>query len=185
LKGENMKITITEALAELRTIERRVPKKQQFCLGFLWRQDALRDPHEKSGGSATLIKRERQGITDLLERLISIRRAIAKANAETKLTVAGKTRTIADWLVWRREVAPVQSRLLNQMSGKLDGMRQDAVRKQIKIVEKGQQAGSLEDVVVNINEAELAEEIEHLEEVLGTLDGALSLANATTIVDIP
>jgi hypothetical protein len=172
-------------MAELKTIEKRIPKKQEFCLSYLWRQEAMRDPHEKDGGSAVLIDRERQAMGDLLERRIAIRRVVAAANADTELTVGGKTRTIADWLVWRREVAPVRQKLLNEMRGRLQGMRDDARRKGLGVIEQGQQSASLQDVVVNVNEAALAREIEEMEEILGTLDGALSLKNATTFVTIP
>ncbi|MFA5152932.1 MAG: hypothetical protein WC554_10255, partial [Clostridia bacterium] len=98
------KITITEALAEVPTISKRIEKKQEFIRSFLSRQSAVRDPHEKDGGSSVLIQRELQGIKDLQQRLIDIRSAIQNANAENVITVEGTTQTIADWLTWRREV---------------------------------------------------------------------------------
>jgi hypothetical protein len=39
------------------------------------------------------------------------------------------------------------------------------------------------DYIVNIDEARLAKEIEDLEETLGTLDGQLSLKNATVMIE--
>lgn len=54
--------TITEALAEIPTIEKRIEKKSEFILNYLYRQSAVRDPHEKDGGSSTLIHRELQAI---------------------------------------------------------------------------------------------------------------------------
>jgi hypothetical protein len=70
-----MDITITEALAEVPTISKRIAKKQQFVLDFLSRQNGVRDPHEKDGGSVTLIQQNLQGIADLESRLIAIRSA--------------------------------------------------------------------------------------------------------------
>ena len=58
------KTTITEALAEIPTIQKRIKAKQDFILGYLYRQSTTRDPHEGSGGSATLISRELQAIGD-------------------------------------------------------------------------------------------------------------------------
>jgi hypothetical protein len=74
------KITITEALAEIPTIVKRIDKKQEFILNFLYRQSAVRDPHEKDGGSSELIKREMQAIDDLQARLVKIRSSIQLAN---------------------------------------------------------------------------------------------------------
>ena len=81
------KITITEALQEVKTIDARIQKKKEFIFNFLFRQNNQRDPHEKYGGSASLIAKERQSINDLLERKISIRNAINVANAENSITI--------------------------------------------------------------------------------------------------
>ncbi len=54
------KITITEALAEGTTIEKRIAKKRQFVRDYLFRQEQLRDPLD--GGSNIAISRELQSI---------------------------------------------------------------------------------------------------------------------------
>jgi len=105
-------ITITEALAEIPTIEKRIEKKEEFILNYLYRQSSVRDPHEKDGGSNVLITREKQAIADLQLRLIKIRSAIQKANSENSITIGAQTKTITDWLTWRREIAPKQQRFL-------------------------------------------------------------------------
>src|SRR5438105_988378 len=113
-------ITITEALAELKTIDKRIEKKREFVLGYLLRQEMFKDPLEKDGGSVSAIRREMQAIHDLEERKISIRRAIQQANERNTVTVAKQTRAIADWLVWRREVAPIQQQFLANIRGKIE-----------------------------------------------------------------
>ena len=90
------KINITEALAEIPTIEKRIEKKTGFILNYLYRQSSVRDSHEKDGGSNVLIARERQGIADLQKRLITIRSCIQKANSENTITIGDQTRTIVD-----------------------------------------------------------------------------------------
>jgi hypothetical protein len=40
------------------------------------------------------------------------------------------------------------------------------------------------DIVVNVSELELANDIENMENVLGYLDGQLSLRNATVLIDV-
>lgn len=176
------KLTITEALAEIKTIEKRVAKKKEAILPHIYRPQALRDPHEASGGSAEYIKREMQAAQDLQERVVTLRRAIATANDETNVMIAGEDRPIADWLIWRREVLPKKKALLRDIQGRVIAMRQEAQNKGINVVDKS--GAGYEDVIVNINEADLASEIEKLEEIEGTLDGQLSLKNATTFVKI-
>lgn len=175
-------ITITEALAEIPTIEKRIEKKNQFILNYLYRQSSVRDPHEKEGGSNVLISRELQAIHDLQERIIKIRAAIQKANSENTITVGNETRSIVDWLAWRREIASKQQQFLQEMMNKINGMRQEALRQGVGVTNKD--AGFSSDYVVNLNERELADNIESLENVLGTLDGQLSLKNATISIDL-
>ncbi len=175
-------ITITEALAEIPTIEKRIEKKKEFILNYLYRQSSVRDPHEKDGGSNVLIAREKQAITDLQERLITIRTVIQKANAENTITIGDQTRTIVDWLTWRREIAPKEQRFLQDLIRKINDIRQQAIRQGVGVTDKD--AGFSSDYVVNINEHELAEKIEELENILGTLDGQLSLKNATIKLEL-
>src|SRR5262245_51260016 len=157
-------ITITEALAELKTIDKRIQKKREFVLGYLLRQEMFKDPLEKDGGSVSAIKREMQSIHDLEERKIAIRRAVQRANEENTVAVAGRARTIADWLVWRREVAPVQQSFLASIRTKIEQARQEAARKGAGLSASAD-AAKPNDVIVNVNEQELARQIEALEEV--------------------
>ena len=70
-------ITITEALADIKTIGKRVAKKQEFVGSYLARVEAAKDPHAAHGGSAKVIDSERQSISDLWRRVVTIRTAIA------------------------------------------------------------------------------------------------------------
>jgi hypothetical protein len=176
-------ITITEALAELRTIDRRIGKKREFVTTYLLRQEMFKDPLEKEGGSVSAIRRELQSIHDLEERKILIRRAIQQANEATMVTVGKQTRSIADWLVWKRDVAPTLQAFLAQLRGKIEQARQEAARKGAGLSGSAESAKP-NDVIVNVNEQQLARDIESLEETLGALDGQLSLKNATVLIDV-
>lgn len=176
------KLTITEALAEIPTIEKRIEKKHEFIINYLYRQSSVRDPHEKDGGSAVLISREKQAIQDLQLRLIRIRSLIQKANSENTITIGEQTKSIVDWLTWRREVAPKHQRFLQDQISKINQMRQNAARQGVNVTDKD--AGFSSDFVVNVNERELADHIEELENTLGVLDGQLSLKNATILIDL-
>jgi hypothetical protein len=175
-------ITITEALAEIPTIEKRIEKKKIFILNYLYRQSSVRDPHEKEGGSISLIAREMQAIADLEERLITIRAAIQKANSENSIKIGDQTKTIVDWLTWRREIAPKKQVFLQDLTQKINQIRQQAIKQGVGVTDKD--TGFSTDFVVNINERLIAEKIEELETILGRLDGQLSLKNATIILDL-
>jgi hypothetical protein len=177
-----MDITVTEALAEVPTIAKKIAHKQQFVQDFLHRPSAVRDPHEKDGGSVELIKRELQAIADLEQRLICIRSGIARSNATTQITIGAATRTVGDWLTWRREIAETQRMRLNGMSGILRQLRAKATQQGVKVSENPE---GFTDYVININEKDLSDQIEMLDTTLGTLDGQLSLRNATTTISLP
>lgn len=181
-----MAITITEALAEIKTIQKRITKKRETITTYLSRQEGLKDPLDKGGGSVKVIAAERQAIADLEARIVELRRGIQNANDVTDVAINGTTRTISDWLTWRREVAPGQSVFLGLLRNRLSLVREQARRQGASVISAVSQNVNVAadkkdvDIVVNISEKELADEIEALEETLGQLDGQLSLKNATT-----
>lgn len=168
-------MTVTEALAEIKTNTKRIQKKSEFVLAYVWRPENLKDPLEKQGGSFQAVTSERQAIKDLLERTIELRAMIASSNQRNSLTISGTTRTIEQWLVWRREVAPVHQQMLLGLRRVLSTAHAQTVR-----LQQGQQATDKPaEVTINIDEAAFAKEVENLEDTLGQLDGQLSLKNAT------
>lgn len=179
-----MPLTITEALAEVKTIGKRIAKKREFIGGYLVRQEKLKDPLASEGGSAAAIAREQQAVDDLESRIITIRRAIADANARTEITLHGVTRTISDWLTWRREVAPERQEFNKKARLTLASLRQEAQRKGVALRGSEVEVTDPNDLIVNVPEKALADEAEQLERILGDLDGQLSLKNATTMVEV-
>lgn len=177
-------MTVTEALAEIKTIEKRVAKKQQFVIQNLVRQEKFRDPFEADGGSATRIEQERQSISDLNQRKVDIRRAVQESNAKETIEIDGEVRSIADWLVWRREVAPELDRFMDSMINTIVSHRQDAQRRGFQVVTTADVATRPDDLIVNVSEYQLSEDYDHLEQVLGALDGQLSLKNATIFIEV-
>ena len=180
-------ITITEALAELNTISKRVLKKKEFVNTYLARPEGLKDPLEKAGGSVKVLREELQAIKDLLMRHVSIRIAIQRSNQETPITVGGTTKSVAEWLTWRKEVAPSIQTFNATMRHTLDQTRRQAQQRGAAVVSASVSvAGDAKptDFVVNVDEAELNADAETLENILGTLDGQLSLKNATVTISI-
>src|SRR5262249_24082868 len=97
-------ITIAEALAEVETIGRRLDKKQQLVTAYLLREQQYRDPVRLPGGTAPVLARELETIRALFERKVLLRRLIGQAYARTMVTFRDQTRSLADWLAWRRDV---------------------------------------------------------------------------------
>lgn len=178
------KITITEALAELKTLEKRIEKKRAMVKGNLFRQEQFKDPLLAAGGSEKALKEEAQAITDLENNIVAIRVAILKSNLETAIDVCGVARTVAGWLAWRRDVAPKRREHLAILAGALTTARQQAAKNGLAVHATADTAKT-GDVIVHIDEAGLHADIEQIETVLGTLDGQLSLKNATVQIDIP
>lgn len=178
--------TITEALADLKTIGKRLEKKRAAVTPYLWRQDGLKDPLAKEeGGSAGFVARERQAIEDLEERVVHIRTAIQQVNLITPLTVQGEGHTIMEWLNWRKEISASQVAFIKTLRTEVLTIRKTAQSKGVAVVGPGVTPEKSQDILVNVDEAALVREAERLELVLGELDGKLSLLNATTMVTVP
>lgn len=176
-----MNTTITEGLAEIKTISKRLEKKRLFIIDNLFLQGNLRDPLEKQGGSETAIKEARQSIDDLEKRIIRIRSAINQANTQNTITVNGESKTIAEWIIWRREIAPHSRSFLNNLNQNIQSVRQQAAQKGMTVTHE---ADNPTEVTIFLDEKALAAEIEGLEAILGELDGQLSLKNATILIEI-
>lgn len=179
-----MPITITEGLAEIRTITKRIVSKRLSIVPYLTRQEGLKDPLEKNGGSPAVIAREMQAIKDLEDRIVAIRCAIQSANDATTVEINGMARTISQWIIWRRDIAPDLKSHLSLHRQTLASVRQTAIRQGNAVVTNADKAAKPTDFIINIDEGELAKAIEDMENTLGTLDGQLSLKNATVLINV-
>ena len=168
--------TITEGLAELKTVAARLAKKRQFVTSNLMREADRLDPMDKQGGSIKVVKSEVQGIKDLEDRLVTIRSAINRANATTTVTIGETTRTVEQWLIWRREVSRGQVEFLSVLRRAIDAARQRDPYNRGSKDEPG--------FLVNLDEQKLGQDTEQLVEILGELDGRLSVVNATTQLEL-
>lgn len=176
-------MTITEALAEIKTVIKRIDSKREFVKQYLVRIDNIKDPLEKDGGSEKVIAEAMQSIADLEQRLVDLRLAIQTANETNTIKIGEAERSIADWLVWRREVMPSKKRFYASLNNTLR-----TAREQVKACRPGSLQGGVQEkpleVVANISDKELATVIEVLEQIDGNLDGQLSLKNATIQVEV-
>lgn len=184
------KLTITEALQEIKTIGARVQKKRQSVSNYLARDARVRDPLEKDGGSEQFISQERQAIGDLEKRVVSIRTAIQRSNLDSSLTVGQQSMKVAEWLTWRREVSAGRKQFLGALVQGIASVRTQVQQKGGRViaaavaVNESIGANDPPQIIVSVDERGLIREQEEMEEILGTLDGKLSLFNATTIIEV-
>lgn len=181
-----MQTTITEALQEIKTIGKRIEKKRANLGQYVARDARLKDPLAGDGGSVAFITQEQQSIGDLASRVVAIRTAIQRSNLETQVTIEGTTRSVAEWLTWRREVAPGEQQFLTQLAAGIAKIRADVQKRGAKTVTATTPDSDTGpgDVIVHLDEKALMARQETMEKVLGELDGKLSLLNATTVIEV-
>lgn len=173
-----MKITLTEALNEIKLIDKKVDSEAKTIMTYITRSDALKDPLQKDGGSPNVLKGRKQAIGDLLTRKVMLRLAINQANLSTMLKIGQTEKSVAGWIVWRREASDIMKDFLTKMRMKITQDRISYQKTQTKEGEKNA------DMVVNLDELALNDEAMTLKTTLGELDGKLSLHNATTTVEV-
>lgn len=176
------KMTITEALAEIKTINARVLKKIENLNNYILRDSRVVDPLHASGGSGAYVKAEMQSIRDLGERIIRLRALIQLANHGNKLTLSGETRSVADWLTWRREISAGQKAHIDNIIRNIQSNRKTFQKSQHDNLSNRPPGVGDGELVVNVDEKWVLGESDRLEKLLGDLDGQLSLFNAKTEV---
>jgi len=179
------KITITEALAELNLIKKKIEKKKPDILNNLLRYEHVADPFLKEGGSQQYIAAEIQSINSLRERFVKIRSAIAKINTETHITVNNVTRTINEWLNWKRDQATDDLLFRQQISATLKTqMDRLANSSQVPVYKDDKGENHFVKWATNTSYSEHLKAAEEIQAILDTLDGQLSLKNATIVIEI-
>lgn len=109
-----MKITITRALAEVKSLQNRIDKGINNLTPFeVSIGERLKGPHSsmKISDFNEEIKEEFQSVKDLIRRQMIIKNAIDKSNHETIVKVGGKEMTIAEVLIEKSLVIPNESNM--------------------------------------------------------------------------
>jgi hypothetical protein len=97
--------------------------------------------------------------------------------------------SVAEWLIWRREISEGHKAFLNNLTAALNAVRTKIQQQGGKVVANVAQVTSLDssappELIVNIDEKQLIQDRETLEDALGQLDGRLSLFNATQVIEL-
>lgn len=177
------KITITEALSEVNLIKKKIIAKQARIQSAVVRAEHNPDPFLSDGGSSAMVKAESQGIHDLNRRLSKIRSEISRANLGNEITLGEDTRSIHDWLVWKREIAKDQIKFTYDVHRAVKA-HLDMTAKQPQVYKDADGNNQLVKWTINVDYAYWLKQNEQLEEKLEQLDGKLSLKNATIVVNI-
>lgn len=177
------KITITEALSDINLIKKKIASHQNNIKSVLVRMKHIKDPFESDGGSTQMIKRAKQALTDQQKRLEKIRGAISSANLTHEITVGETTKTIFDWLTWKREISGDHAEFVQSVYQTVRN-EQQRIEKSPQVYEDAEGKKHMVELVSNIDISDWLREIEISTEMLEKLDGQLSLKNATIVIDI-
>ena len=177
------KMTITEALSEINLIKKKAEKKTNAILANLTKPKHLPDQLESEGGSKQFLKQEIQALEDLYNRQIKIKGSIGKANITNNITINGKTQSIHDWLIWKRDIAQVQINFNTKVYTEVK-KQIEQFQRQPQIYKDKDDKTQLLEIEPNVEYGEFLKKTEELQDVFDKLDGQLSLKNATIIIEI-
>jgi hypothetical protein len=124
-----------------------------------------------------------QAIRDLSARIVQIRTAIQDTNLKTQLSINGVTQTIAEWLTWRKEISNNQRLLLQSIRQQITRARGEGAPSKARAAVAAATETAADQIHVSVDEQAIIAASEQLEETLGTLDGRLSLLNATVVLE--
>jgi len=178
-----MGLTVTEALSELNLIKKKVEKKREVVLNSLIRPKHLKDKLESSGGSRDFIKAELQSVSDLLARYLKLKGAIADANIKNTIQVNGTTKSIYDWLNWKRDMSNSDLHFNNSVHQSVQ-KHFDSIAKQPQVFKDDDGKTHLLEYEANVEYGDFVKLAEMTQETLERLDGQLSLKNATILLDV-
>ena len=123
------KMTIHNALAELKTLDARIEKAIRETPYVL----AVKHSAEKINGMSiadfkTQIKSCYQKATDLIARRDAMKRAVVLSNASTKITIGGNEYTVAEAIEMKNHGIEFKERLLNAMTYAYNDAQNDLSR---------------------------------------------------------
>jgi seryl-tRNA synthetase len=129
------------------------------------------------------LRSEIQSIEDLRKKWVKIRSAIAKANTDNTITIGSTTKSINEWLNWKREVAQEESKFAVSVHVRIKNAMDESVQKP-QVVKDDSGQVKICKLLANLEYPEFLKKSQEVDEILETLDGKLSLKNATIMVEI-
>lgn len=173
-------MTITEALAEIKLIGKKLDSKGDTILKNLTRFEHMPDV---LGDSKSVLAQEMQSMSDLWARHIKIRSAISKANLTETIKINDDEMTISEWITWKREISAKELNMCTNIRNKLK-METDRAASNPQAYKDADQNNQFFKLICNLSYHQYVERSQYIQERLDKLDGLLSLKNATTIVEV-
>jgi hypothetical protein len=178
-------IKISEAMSEIKLFVKKISNQREIVLRHMIREDFRRDPFDRDGSTQEVqVKAALQSIKQLEENIVTYRAAITQTNMAKNLTLEGITMSVAEWLIWKREVLPIRKNLLAAMSTQVKQAMSSTPT--VRTSRPGVETQDVQSkYVFNVSDKWIAEEIQKLDTIEERLDGQLSLFNATTdVIDL-
>ena len=199
---ENTGITITRALTELKTLDKRIQKSIDSGT-FVSFQGQFYKPNEQ----VKKAQANYQSITDLLERRKQIKSLIVMSNATTKVTICGKEMTIAEAIETKSSIKHLDNLLNRLKSQYADATRTvESINEKVRrdIESKTKMTSEKDDTKVDLNEfsntylnmhgaklydpISVSSKIEELEDYItkfrSEVDFVLTEKNSTTYINV-
>ena len=180
-------LTITEGLAEIKLTHKKLVSVTANVQQYVVYPASQLDPLAKSGGSSKYIQEQLDSLAGLTDYLVKLREAIAASNMVTHFTIKGVTKTVQQWLEWKREAGPKKLDALHAILSKIQESRDEMSRRQAMsgLRSVSQTAAALpEGLTVNLDESALLKDIQELEELLAVIDGQLNQINSMTRINL-
>lgn len=208
-----MKITITEALVKLKTIESRIEKavsKLQVVTAKKNSETRVINGVTDEKDFINRAKSDYQSVTDLIKLRSDMKAAITQSNAQTKVLIAGKEYTVAEAIDKKNSIS-LEENLLNTLKrefktaiNSVSALNKDAEYKADKNVEtilgndkaknKTEESQSLYNTVYESNKGVLVDplNVENLintkenevKDFLDSVDTQLVISNSTTFIEV-
>lgn len=169
MSGKNQ-ITITRALVELKTLDDRINKASNFefvRVSYPERSETLNAEDFKSNCQRTF-----QSITDLIKYRASLKGAIVRSNAETKVNIAGTEYTIAE-AIERKNSIKYEKTFINSLKNQL----------RTAVHQRDNHNSNAETRLERMLTAELGKDKRTDPEIIKTLTEGYRKANLATLVD--
>lgn len=163
-------ITITRALVELKTLDDRIKKTS----GFEFVRVSYPERSESSDNSAFVSSCQKtfQSITDMIKYRASLKGAIVRSNAETKVVIAGVEYTVAE-AIERKNSIKYEKTFIASLRNQLRGA----------IHQRDAHNSAAESRLERMLTAELGKDKRTDPEIIKTLTEGYRKANMATLVD--
>lgn len=170
-------MTITEALKEIKFLEKKINDKAQKLRAACCEMDYSGQPFTYGDESEqrAVVNGLQQSIVDMTNEIERLSISVNKTNLETNVSVNGKERSIASWILRRRKLCSLEVRAWNSLTD--NGLKPQA--QSIKN-ENGESVAVVTNPKKFYDEKKKNEVIESLENEANEIDGKLEVVNATT-----